>query len=61
MKNKIEKNNFEKTKEIKKKQYNKPKLKSEKITMFGALCNGSSSGGRKQSTAAGCNSAKLLS
>lgn len=44
-----------------KKKYNKPKVKSEKIMMFGALCNGTSTGGRKQTTAGGCASTKLLS
>lgn len=47
----------------KKKKYEKPSKKSENLMTFGALCNGSVSGGRKQSTGAPnfCNSGKLLS
>jgi hypothetical protein len=46
-----------------KKKYEKPQIKSESLMTFGALCNGSLSGGRKQSTGAPnfCNSGKLLS
>ncbi|MCC6137141.1 MAG: hypothetical protein IT287_00790 [Bdellovibrionaceae bacterium] len=46
-----------------KKKYNKPTLKTENLMTFGALCNGTVSGQRKQSTGAPnfCNSSKLLS
>ncbi|MBY0315001.1 MAG: hypothetical protein K2Q26_05750 [Bdellovibrionales bacterium] len=45
------------------KKYKKPQVKSESLMTFGALCNGSAVGGRKQSTGAPnfCNSGKLLS
>lgn len=32
----------------KKKKYSKPKVQSEKLETFGALCNGVPGGGRKQ-------------
>jgi len=34
----------------KKKKYQKPKIESEPLTAFGALCNGVLGGGRKEST-----------
>jgi hypothetical protein len=47
----------------KKKTYQKPVKKTENLMTFGALCNGSTSGGRKQSTGAPnfCSASKLLS
>ena len=47
----------------KKKRYTKPELKVEKVMVFGALCNGSTSGGRKATTAlpSPCDAMKLLS
>jgi len=54
-----EKNNLEdELKEVKeerkasKKPYIKPELISEKLMTFGAVCNGSSTGGRKAATGA---------
>jgi hypothetical protein len=49
--------------EKKVKNYEKPTCKTESLMTFGALCNGSVTGGRKQSTGAPnfCNSGKLLS
>ncbi|MEQ1878571.1 MAG: hypothetical protein ABL958_18155 [Bdellovibrionia bacterium] len=46
-----------------KKQYEPPKVESESLMAFGALCNGSTSGGRKASTGGPnfCNASKLLS
>jgi hypothetical protein len=46
-----------------KKKYQKPSLRTENLMTFGALCNGTTSGQRKQSTGAPnfCNSTKLLS
>lgn len=52
-----------KTPKLKKKQYTKPKIRSEKIMTFGAQCNGVASGGRKASAGAPdfCNTSRLLS
>lgn len=45
-----------------KKKYESPKIKSESLMVYGALCNGmSSSGGRKATVPAGCNTARLHS
>lgn len=46
-----------------KKKYHKPKLKSESLMGFGALCNGLAIGGRKATTGAPdfCTASKLLS
>lgn len=46
-----------------KKKYEKPSIKSESLMTFGALCNGSTAGGRKQTVGAPnfCTTAKLLS
>ncbi len=46
-----------------KKKYISPKIMSEELMAFGALCNGSTGGGRKASTGAPnfCNTSKLLS
>jgi len=46
-----------------KKHYRKPALTSESLMTFGALCNGTTSGQRKQSTGAPnfCSASKLLS
>lgn len=48
---------------LNKKQYSKPRVKSEKIMTFGAQCNGSADGGRKASAGAPnfCNTSRLLS
>ena len=53
----------DKNKSKKRKEYKKPKLISEKLNAYGALCNGSTSGGRKASTGAPsfCNSRRLNS
>jgi len=47
----------------KKKKYIKPELTSEKLNAYGALCNGTTSGGRKASSGAPnfCNSRRLNS
>jgi hypothetical protein len=44
----------------KKKRYIKPEIISEDLVAFGALCNGTSNGGRKASTIS-CNKRKLNS
>lgn len=46
-----------------KKKYKKPEIKKEPLVTFGAVCNGTTSGQRKASTAppASCNSARLIS
>jgi hypothetical protein len=46
-----------------KKKYQKPSLRTENLMTFGALCNGTTAGQRKQSTGAPnfCNATKLLS
>jgi hypothetical protein len=46
-----------------KKKYVKPKMRSENLMTFGALCNGTTGGGRKQVTGAPdfCSASKLLS
>ena len=46
-----------------KKKYQKPKMKSESLMGFGALCNGLAIGGRKATTGAPdfCQASKLLS
>ncbi|MBK25440.1 MAG: hypothetical protein CME70_15705 [Halobacteriovorax sp.] len=48
---------------VKKRPYEKPEVESEELLTFGALCNGSASGGRKASTGGPnfCNSKKLTS
>ena len=47
----------------KKRPYEKPEIESEDLLTFGALCNGSASGGRKASTGGPdfCNAKKLTS
>lgn len=47
----------------KKKTYVKPTIISEKLNSYGAVCNGTTVGGRKASTSgpAFCNSSKLNS
>ncbi len=47
----------------KKRPYVRPRMLTESLMAFGAICNGSSSGGRKDTTGAPkfCNSARLLS
>ena len=44
-------------------KYEKPEIVSEPILAFGAVCNGTPKGGRKQTTSApdNCNSTKLWS
>ena len=44
-----------------KKKYQSPKVKSENLMVYGALCNGMAGGGRKGSTGAGCSVSKLRS
>ncbi len=44
----------------KKKTYQKPKIRSEKMTVIAAVCNGTSTGGRK-AIAGPCASNKLKS
>ena len=58
-----EKNTNTKNKNTAKKKYKKPGLRTENLMTFGALCNGSTNGGRKASTGAPdfCNASKLLS
>ncbi|GAB4019774.1 MAG: hypothetical protein Fur0010_22040 [Bdellovibrio sp.] len=50
-------------KKNKKKIYKKPKIETEKLLSFGAVCNGTFNGGRKASTGAPdfCNSKRLNS
>lgn len=47
----------------KKRAYKKPQIQSEKLNSYGALCNGTTTGGRKSSvtTPAFCNAARLMS
>lgn len=47
----------------KKRVYIKPQIQSEKLNSYGALCNGTSVGGRKASTTGPgfCNAGKLNS
>ena len=47
----------------KKRPYRKPVIKSAEIMTFGALCNGTTNGSRKDSTGSPnfCNASKLLS
>lgn len=47
----------------KKRVYVKPQIKSEKLNSYGAVCNGTTVGGRKASSAgpAFCNAARLNS
>ena len=47
----------------KKRPYVKPEIETEELLTFGALCNGTSGGGRKAATGAPnfCNSKKLTS
>ncbi|MCB0376870.1 MAG: hypothetical protein KDD33_00130 [Bdellovibrionales bacterium] len=47
----------------KKKTYTQPKLRKEKVMAFGALCNGSATGGRKSTAGSPdfCQANKLLS
>ncbi|MBY0516472.1 MAG: hypothetical protein K2P81_06165 [Bacteriovoracaceae bacterium] len=49
--------------EKKKKKYVKPEIKKEPLVTFGAVCNGTTTGGRKAVTTppARCNSARLIS
>ena len=47
----------------KKKAYKRPEIKSEKLNVYGASCNGTTKGGRKASTTAipACRSNRLNS
>lgn len=58
-----EKKQEEHKKPLKKRPYVKPEIESEDLLTYGALCNGSTNGGRKASTGAPnfCNSKKLTS
>lgn len=51
------------TNDKEKKPYKKPELVSEKLNVYGATCNGTTSGGRKASTGAPafCNNKRLNS
>lgn len=44
-----------------KKKYQAPKVKSENLMVYGALCNGMTGGGRKGTISSGCSSSKLRS
>lgn len=50
-------------KENKKRTYVKPRIQSEKLNSYGAICNGVPGGGKKAATAgpAFCNASKLSS
>lgn len=50
-------------KNSKKKAYIKPQIQSEKLNSYGALCNGTTTGGRKATVTATafCNSTRLNS
>ena len=52
-----------KEKNSKKKKYIKPKVETETLTIYGAACDGTTSGSRKASVAppSFCNSARLNS
>lgn len=52
-----------KSKSAKKRTYVKPKIQSEKLNSYGAVCNGTTVGGRKASTIspALCGATKLNS
>lgn len=52
-----------KTENAKKRIYKKPKIQSEKLNSYGAVCNGTTTGGRKASalSPAFCNAARLNS
>lgn len=56
---------MEKSKDKKKKSkiYEKPKMKSEPLQVYGAICNGQATLGRKDTTGSPnfCTSGKLLS
>ena len=51
------------SKKKKKRPYKKPKIMSEEIITFGALCNGTNTGGRKTTAGAPdfCSASRLLS
>lgn len=53
----------EQSKSLKKRSYIKPQIQSEKLNSYGAVCNGTTSGGRKASSAgpAFCNASRLNS
>jgi hypothetical protein len=63
MKNKKNDHNQNINNEKKKKSYIKPQINTEELIGFGALCNGSASGGRKASSGAPnfCKAGRLLS
>lgn len=46
-----------------KKPYRRPSIKSEKLNSYGAVCNGTTNGGRKAATTGPsfCNSTRLMS
>lgn len=52
-----------KTKNTKKRVYKKPQIQSEKLNSYGAICNGTTVGGRKASAVppALCNASRLNS
>ena len=54
---------MEKKEKTQKKKYITPKIESEDLTVFGALCNGQKRGGRKAAVGAPdfCNARKLNS
>jgi len=50
-------------KAVKKRVYKKPKIQSEKLNSYGAVCNGTTNGGRKASATSPsfCNASRLNS
>jgi hypothetical protein len=52
-----------KVKDSKKRIYKKPQIQSEKLNSYGAVCNGTTTGGRKASaiSPAFCNAGRLNS
>ena len=57
------KDDVKKVTSIKKRPYERPEIETEELLTFGALCNGTASGGRKAATGAPtfCNAKKLTS
>ena len=53
----------EKNKNIERKPYQKPTIESESLNTYGAVCNGTTNGGRKASTAppTPCNASRINS
>ncbi len=51
----------EKEQVSKKRKYEKPKITTEKLVAFGALCNGTSDGSGRKATTVNCNQRKINS